>query len=121
MVPNESKKKCEKRVPYFIPCHRNECVAQARKFREGIFVKILRASETFSARPAGHKTTVLLRPADSALGPGRRDPRPVNSVLMVPVLGRMESERFPGPRTAGRSSSLLGEARAETAGTGVDG
>lgn len=39
-------------------------------------MKILRASETFSARPAGHKTTVLLRPGDSALGPRTQGPAP---------------------------------------------
>lgn len=97
MVPSELKKKQEKCMPYFILCHKNECVAQAHKFWEGIFVKILRASETFSAHTAGHKITALVRPGESPLGPWTQGPAPCElRVLMVPVLGCMGSETFPG-------------------------
>ena len=80
VVPNELKKKCEKRVPYFIPCHRNECVAQVHKFQEGIFVKILQLQKRSLPAQRDTKPQSSSDPETVHSAPGRRDPLPVNRV-----------------------------------------
>lgn len=66
-------KKCEKLMPYFTLCHKNECVAQAHKFSKGVFAKKqkLQPSEMLSAPMALKQKPALFQAGESpALFPG---------------------------------------------------
>lgn len=74
---NELKKKWGKCMPYFILCHKNECVAQAHKFWEGVFVKILRASARSLPAQPDTRSQPASDPEKALWAPGCRDVLPV--------------------------------------------